>query len=102
MHRIVILVLGAVALAVLSAIAPVELNAQSNPDFSGVYYPVQQGRGGAGGTAAAAPPAGQRGTPPRRQPGLLRPATCLTAALRTLRHSLQSTWPSGRSSENRG
>ena len=64
MHRIVILVLGAVALAVLSAIAPVELNAQSTPDFSGVYYPVQQGRGGAGGAAAAAPPAGQRGTPP--------------------------------------
>src|SRR5262249_10588483 len=42
----------------------VELNAQSTPDFSGVYYPVQQGRGGAGGAAAAAPPAGQRGTPP--------------------------------------
>jgi hypothetical protein len=51
------------------------LLAQSNsapPDFSGVYYPAQQGRGGGGGAAAAAPgggqraaaPAGQRATPP--------------------------------------
>jgi hypothetical protein len=35
------------------------------PDFSGVYYPVQQGRGG--GQRAGAPPAGaQRGGPPPR------------------------------------
>jgi hypothetical protein len=35
------------------------------PDFSGVYYPVQQGRGG--GPRAGAPPAGaQRGGPPPR------------------------------------
>src|SRR5215475_5636640 len=64
MHRIVISVLCAVALAGMSVIAPVELNGQSTPDFSGVYYPVQQGRGGAGGAAAAAPAAGQRGTVP--------------------------------------
>jgi hypothetical protein len=38
------------------------------PDFSGVYYPVQQGRGGRpGGAGQAAPPAGQRaGAPPPR------------------------------------
>ena len=37
------------------------------PDFSGVYYPVQQGRGGgAGGRAGTPPAAGQRGTPPPR------------------------------------
>src|SRR5688572_7635660 len=35
------------------------------PDFSGAYYPVQQGRGG-GGARAGAPPAGQRGGPPPR------------------------------------
>src|SRR5262245_6552486 len=66
MHRIVISILCAVALVGLSAIVPVALNAQGTPDFSGVYYPVQQGRGGAGGAtaAAAAPAAGQRGTPP--------------------------------------
>jgi hypothetical protein len=36
------------------------------PDFSGVYYPVQQGRGG-GGQRAGAPPAGaaRSGPPPR-------------------------------------
>jgi hypothetical protein len=33
------------------------------PDFSGVYYPVQQGRGG---RAGAPPAAGQRGAPPPR------------------------------------
>src|SRR6185503_8939785 len=37
----------------------------ATPDFSGVYYPFQQGRGG--GQRAAAPPAGaQRGGPPPR------------------------------------
>jgi hypothetical protein len=37
------------------------------PDFSGVYYPVQQGRGGQPTTAAATPSAGaQRGGPPPR------------------------------------
>jgi hypothetical protein len=40
----------------------------SPPDFSGVYYPVQQGRGGRpGGAGQAGPPPGQRagGPPPR-------------------------------------
>ena len=38
--------------------------AQSPPDFSGVYYPVQQGRGGGAGRQAGAGP--QRGAPPPR------------------------------------
>src|SRR5262245_12308960 len=71
MHRTVIALICTVALASLVAIAPVRLNAQgasssstavSTPDFSGVYYPAQQGRGGDG--AAATPAGGQRGTPP--------------------------------------
>src|SRR5262245_59527666 len=37
----------------------------SPPDFSGVYYPIPQGRGGAQGGGAGAPPA-QRGGPPAR------------------------------------
>src|SRR4029450_4718711 len=37
------------------------------PDFSGVYYPVQQGRGGGAGQRAGAPPANvQRGGAPPR------------------------------------
>jgi len=35
------------------------------PDFSGVYYPVQQGRGGNRGARAGAPPAARGATPPR-------------------------------------
>src|SRR5438093_6324720 len=71
MHRMVTSTLCSVALSALAAFAPATLHAQgagatanSNanpPDFSGVYYPVQQGRGGGG--AAAAPNAAQRGTP---------------------------------------
>jgi hypothetical protein len=42
-------------------------NAQSPPDFSGVYYPFNPGRGGqAAPQRGAAPPAAQRGTPPPR------------------------------------
>jgi hypothetical protein len=37
--------------------------AQSPPDFSGVYYPIQQGRGG--GRAGGAPPAQRQGPPPK-------------------------------------
>jgi hypothetical protein len=41
--------------------------AQSPPDFSGVYYPFNPGRGGqAAPQRGAAPPAAQRGTPPPR------------------------------------
>src|SRR5262245_29856504 len=36
------------------------------PDFSGVYYPVQQGRGGGAGRAGAPPAPAQRGGPPAR------------------------------------
>jgi hypothetical protein len=40
---------------------------QTAPDFSGVYYPFNPGRGGqAGPQRGAQPPAGQRGTPPPR------------------------------------
>ena len=70
MHRILTSMIGAFALSCLVASATVNLHAQgatgnptvNPPDFSGVYYPVQQGRGGGG--AAAAPAAGQRATPP--------------------------------------
>src|SRR5262245_51100467 len=63
MYRTAIFLLGAMTLAQTPT---------SPPDFSGVYYPAQQGRGGAGAAAAAAPaaqrgqaaPAGQRATPP--------------------------------------
>jgi hypothetical protein len=36
------------------------------PDFSGVYYPVQQGRGGRGAQAGTPPAAAQGGGPPPR------------------------------------
>lgn len=48
----------------LMAAAPPGALAQSPPDFSGVYYPVQQGRGGGAGPQAGAGP--QRGGPPPR------------------------------------
>ena len=80
MHRTVMSIICAVALSGLTGFAPVNLRAQgaagpaqSNanpPDFSGVYYPFQQGRGGAGapapaaGPRGAAPAPGARGTPP--------------------------------------
>jgi hypothetical protein len=41
------------------------LLAQTPPDFSGVYYPVQQGRGGRGGRPGGPPPAARGTTPPR-------------------------------------
>jgi hypothetical protein len=58
----------------LAAIAPTAAAQGAPPDFSGVYYPVQQGRGGgaqrgaapAGPQAGAPPPAAQRGGPPPR------------------------------------
>jgi hypothetical protein len=75
MQRTATPILCGLALFSLIAFNASSLLAQSNsapPDFSGVYYPAQQGRGGAGGAAAAAPaggqraavPAGQRATPP--------------------------------------
>jgi hypothetical protein len=69
MHKAMISIFCAVAASSLIAFAPVSFPAQgtgrggssaSVPDFSGVYYPFQQGRGARGG-AAATPNAGQRG-----------------------------------------
>src|SRR5262245_19336205 len=59
MKRTAILVICIIGLSSVRALA------QSNPpDFTGVYYPFQQGRGGGAAPAAAAPAAGQRATPP--------------------------------------
>ena len=63
MHKIIVSILSAAILFGPSALGPARLVAQglsaAPPDFSGVYYPVQQGRGG--------PPAGaRRGGPPPR------------------------------------
>src|SRR2546421_1169769 len=58
MHRTLI-ALCAVWLSGLTAFAQ---TTATPPDFSGVYYPAQPGRGGAGAPAAA-PATGQRGTP---------------------------------------
>ena len=68
--RTVIPIFSILVLLCLSAIASASLYAQAAPsntttnppDFSGVYYPVQQGRGG--GAAAPTAPAAPRGTPP--------------------------------------
>jgi hypothetical protein len=74
MHTIIVSMLragtslGLIALlpAVVGGQAPSAAPAATPPDFSGVYYPVQQGRGG-GGQRATAPPEGQpRGGPPPR------------------------------------
>jgi hypothetical protein len=45
-------------------------SASTTPDFSGVYYPVQQGRGGGGGRGqrAGGPPAGQPARPTQSAP----------------------------------
>jgi hypothetical protein len=49
------------------AVAGTMIHAQSTPDFSGVYYPFNPGRGGqAGAQRGAQPPAAQRGAPPPR------------------------------------
>jgi hypothetical protein len=75
MQTMVLSLLGVAIVSSLTALVPARLGAQgasaspaagaTPPDFSGVYYPVQQGRGGQGARAAA-PPAAQRGGPPPR------------------------------------
>ena len=76
MPKTIASMLGAAILFGVSAFAPAVFHAQSvpaaapslaaPPDFSGVYYPIQQGRGGAGGARAGARGGGQRqGAPPR-------------------------------------
>src|SRR5262245_13743327 len=62
MHRAAISIICTLALVGLAAIAAAAQTAP--PEFSGVYYPFQQGRGGGGGGAPAAAPAGQRAGPP--------------------------------------
>jgi len=75
MHRIIVSMLSA---AIFAGVAPgaERLRAQGTsastatsaapPDFSGVYYPVQQGRGGQGQRAGAPAPGAPRGGPPPR------------------------------------
>src|SRR5688500_20239823 len=58
------------ALGIVAAVLSIDdAAAQSSasatpPDFSGVYYPYNPGRGGGGRPGGAAPAAGQRGAPP--------------------------------------
>jgi hypothetical protein len=63
------------ACAAWVSLSATSLHAQT-PDFSGVYYPVQQGRGGGGGNAAA--PAGQRSTTPPPPPTRSAPTSDLS------------------------
>src|SRR5712691_7910713 len=75
MPTIIVSVLSAAILSGL-ALIPARLGAQRTPastatsavppDFSGVYYPVQQGRGGQGQRAGAPPAGAPRGGPPPR------------------------------------
>ena len=71
MRTIILSILSGAMFLGPSALVPVRLDAQGTsgtaPDFSGVYYPVAQGRGGQGQAAGGAAPAGaQRGGPPPR------------------------------------
>ena len=71
MHKILVWVLSAAIFVGPIALVPARLVAQGGPagappDFSGVYYPAPQGRGGQAQTAGAPPPAAQRGGPPPR------------------------------------
>jgi hypothetical protein len=69
MHKIIVSILSAAIFFGPSALVHARLVAQGSsgapPDFSGVYYPVQQGRGGGQGQAGGAPPARRGGPPPR-------------------------------------
>jgi hypothetical protein len=74
MQKSTALALVVASLAARAAIGNVAATAQDNqaattaapPDFSGVYYPVQQGRGGPGRGAAVPPAGAARGGPPPR------------------------------------
>ena len=75
MLKIVTFLLVAAVLSSITALVPVTVRAKGQasagataavPDFSGVYYPVQQARGGGAGRAGAPPAAGQRQGPPPR------------------------------------
>ena len=76
MHTIIVSILSAAIFFGASAMVPARGIAQgaqgaqgssaAPPDFSGVYYPLQQGRGGPGRGAGAPPGGAQRGGPPPR------------------------------------
>jgi hypothetical protein len=76
MRNVIVLLMGAAILSGSTMFTSANLDAQSQstspvtstgtPDFSGVYYPVQQGRGGGAGRAGAPPANAQRGGPPPR------------------------------------
>jgi hypothetical protein len=99
MHRNVMSILCAVGLSGLTAFTPATLRAQGataakpagTPDFSGVYYPFQQGRGGGG--AAAAPAGGQRGTPPAAGQRATPPAPTRSAPTGDLSNGRSPTAP---------
>ena len=72
MHRLIACLNVACLAGVCAVIAPTAI-AQSSPsattpDFSGVYYPVQQGRGGGRGQRAGAPPEGTLAKPTQSAP----------------------------------
>jgi hypothetical protein len=54
-----------IIIATMLAAAGLSAAAQKAPDFSGVYYPVQQGRGNRGGRPGGPPPAARGAQPPR-------------------------------------
>jgi hypothetical protein len=76
MHKIIVSMLGAAIFSGAAAYSPTPAaapGAQASaaaaatpPDFSGVYYPVQQGRGGQGRRTGAPPPGAERGGAPPR------------------------------------
>jgi hypothetical protein len=76
MRNVIVLLMGAAILSGSTMFTSASLDAQSQlaspvtttgtPDFSGVYYPVQQGRGGGAGRAGTTPANAQRGGPPPR------------------------------------
>jgi hypothetical protein len=77
MNRTVNLMLCAIVLAGFAAFASANMlsqtpagvtNSANPPDFSGVYRPFQQGRGGGGAGRGAAAPAGQRASTPPPAP----------------------------------
>jgi len=71
MHRSIALVIVASLAGMSAAMAPQALaqsSASATPDFSGVYYPVQQGRGGGRGPRAGGPPASTPARPTQSAP----------------------------------
>jgi hypothetical protein len=88
MHKTVLSILFTAALSGVTAFAQANLP----PDFSGVYYPFQQGRGGAG--AAAAPAGGQRGAPAATGQRAAPPAPTRSAPTGDLSNGRAATAPS--------